>query len=92
MELLAYLGDALDFVPKLSQREVLRIIKVVGRHRKEIKNIEKTLENNKNGWVTSGGAVKERKTDGRTTNEGGTQHKVDLHFAAIMLPTRMTVI
>lgn len=33
MELLAYLGDALDFVPKLSQREVLRIIKVAGRHR-----------------------------------------------------------
>lgn len=66
MELLAYLGDALDFVPKLSQREVLRIIKVAGRHRKEIKNIERTLENNKNGRVTSGGVGKE---DRRQNNE-----------------------
>lgn len=48
--------------PNFFRCEVLRIIKVEVRHRKEIKNIERTLENNRNGWVTSGGFVTEERS------------------------------
>ena len=47
--------------PNFLRCEVLRITKVAVRHRKEVKNIERTLDYNKNGWVSSGGFVREKK-------------------------------